>query len=211
MDTIDCIYYINLNKRTDRNTEFLECMNNLEVPLQKIQRIPGVYERLGCLGCTKSHILALETFLASENNTCIIFEDDFQYKNKETFWSTIQAVFDTKTLIDVLQLSYNHKYYPEYYHIISDTEFPFLKKVHRTITSSSYVITRKFAPILLENLKESSELLSKHGRINNNAYVLDVYWNKIQPTSNWYIISPALGHQRASYSDICQNYQEYGV
>jgi len=211
MDTIDCIYYINLDKREDRNKEFLECMNDLNVPFEKIQRIPAIYETLGCLGCTKSHILALETFLASDNNKCIIFEDDFQYKDKEIFWSTIQSVIDTKVPIDIIQLSYNHIYYPEVYHIIHDTEYPFLKKVEHTITSSSYIITKEFAPVLLQNLKESSELLSKHGRDDNNDYVLDVYWNKIQFISNWYIVSPALGYQRSSYSDICENHQDYGV
>ena len=211
MDTIDCIYYINLDKRTDRNKEFLECMNDLDVPFEKIKRIPAIYDQLGCLGCTRSHILALETFLASDYNKCIIFEDDFQYKNKENFWSTIQSVFDTKIQIDILQLSYNHKYFPEIYHKVHNTEYPFLKKVEKTITSSSYIITREFASILLQNFKESSELLSKHGLINNKAYVLDVYWDKVQSNANWYIVSPSLGFQRASYSDVEQHITNHKV
>lgn len=210
MDTIDCIYYINLDKRTDRDKEFLECMNDLNFPFEKIQRIPAIYDKFSCLGCTRSHILALETFLASENNTCIVFEDDFQYKNKTTFWSTIQAVIDTGTPIDVLQLSYNHKFQPEKFHIVHDTEYPFLKKADAILSASSYIITREFAPKLLENFKESSELLAKEGKFNEN-YVLDVYWHKLQAISNWYIVSPALGYQRASFSDITKCRQDYGV
>ena len=209
MNTIDCIYYINLDKRIDRKQDFLTCMADLNVPSEKIERISAIYDKLGCLGCTRSHILALETFLASDHSKCIIFEDDFQYKNKETFWKVIESVIDTQIAIDVLQLSYNHKFCPTIFHIVHDTVYPFIKKVNASLSASSYIITREFAPLLLANFKESSELLSKEGKFNEK-YVLDVYWHKLQPFSNWYIVSPAIGYQRASYSDIVKSNQNYG-
>ena len=74
MNHIDTIYYINLDHRIDRKEKFLECMNDLQVPKSKIERISAIYEpNLGILGCTKSHMLALETFINSDKNTCIIF------------------------------------------------------------------------------------------------------------------------------------------
>jgi glycosyl transferase family 25 len=212
MNHIDAIYYINLDHRTDRKEEFLRCMNDLEVPESKIQRISAIYEpNLGALGCTKSHIIAIETFLNSDNKICIIFEDDFQYKNKDTFMSDISKIFETNMPFDIVQLSYNNLYMPELFYQVIDTEYSFLKRVNKTICASSYIITRKFAPKLLENFRESSELLSIHGNINDTTYVLDVYWHKIQGQSQWYIISPSIGYQRASYSDICKGYYDYGV
>ena len=212
MNHIDAIYYINLEYRTDRNKEFLDCMNDLNVSPDKIQRINAIHEpNIGALGCTKSHILALEKFIKSEANVCIIFEDDFVYKNKETFNSDISKIFDTGLIFDVVQLSYNHIYMPELYYQVKDTPFNFLKKVNKTICASSYIITKKFAPKLLENFKESCELLADFGFSNNKAYVLDVYWHTLQEKSNWYIISPSIGYQRGSYSDVCKTYQNYGI
>ena len=212
MNHIDTIYYINLDHRTDRNKEFLDCMNDLHVSSEKIKRIPAIYEpNIGALGCTKSHILALETFIASGANICMIFEDDFICKNKQTFWTDILKIFETGLKFDVVQLSYNHLYMPELFYQVRDTEFDFLKKVNKTICASSYIITKEFAPKLLENFKESCKLLSDFGFSNNKAYVLDVYWHNIQPKANWYLISPSIGYQRGSYSDICKGYMDYGI
>lgn len=212
MDNIDTIYYINLEHRVDRNKEILDCMNDLGVPSEKLQRINAVYENyMGLLGCVKSHILTLETFIASDANICMVLEDDFQYKNKETFWSDISNIFDTKLNFDVVQLSYNHNFLPELFFVVKDTEHPFLKKAQKTISTSSYIITKEFAPKLLENFKESANLLSMYGLINDKAYALDVYWHILQEKSNWYVIYPSIGFQRGSYSDICKSYMEYNV
>jgi len=212
MNHIDVIYYINLEHRKDRNDEFLECMKDLGVPSEKLQRINAIYDtNLGILGCVKSHILTLETFIASDAKTCIVFEDDFLYKNKETFWQDISNVFDTKLNFDVVQLSYNHNFLPELFCVLTDTDYPFLKKAHKTITSSSYIITKEFAPKLLENFKESSIPLSEQGHKDNNTYFLDVYWHKLQEISNWYVTYPSIGIQRGSYSDICNSYMDYNI
>jgi len=209
MNNIDCIYYINLEYRKERNDLFLQTMTDLNVPPEKIHRINAVYVRgLGALGCTKSHILTLETFLQSEHKTCLVLEDDFTYKDKETFWSDVQKVFDTKILFDIIQLSYNNIYDPINNYIVNNTEFDFLKRVQKTICASSYIITREFAPILLKNLYESSKLLSEKPCVD---YTLDTYWSKIQPNHLWYCISPSIGFQRESYSDILNTFCNYGV
>jgi len=208
MENIDCIYYINLEHRKDRNEQLLETMKELNVPSEKIQRINAIHNNIGALGCTKSHILTLETFLKSDHKICLILEDDFTYKNKDTFWSDIQKVFDTKIPFDIIQLTYNHMYEPENFCVVTETDFPFLKRVQKTISSSSYIITREFAPILLQNFYESSELLEKH---IEKQYVLDLYWHRIQGNHLWYCISPSIGLQRASYSDVQHSFMDYGV
>jgi GR25 family glycosyltransferase involved in LPS biosynthesis len=160
----------------------------------------------GAMGCTRSHILTLETFLKSNHKVCLVLEDDFIYKDKETFWSDIQKIFDTKIQFDVIQLSYNDNYEPHDNYIVSDTEHSFLKRVQKTITASSYIITREFAPILLENFYESSELIEKH---IEKQYVLDLYWHRIQSKHLWYCISPSIGYQRGSHSDIQGYFMDY--
>ena len=215
MDKIDAIYYINLDHREDRNREFLECMSDLDVPVEKIQRISAIYNRdMGALGCTRSHIKAIETFLESGLKTCLVCEDDFQYKNKDTFWSDIKRVFDTNVEFDILQLSYNPNTYTNMVVYKSrDTIYPFLKKAEVTITASGYIITRNFAPTLLENFKESSNNLAMCNGLYSciHTYSLDQYWNILKPKSNWYIIYPPIGYQRSSYSDILNQHVTYNT
>jgi len=203
MNYIDTIYYINLDHRVDRNNDFLNCMNDLNIPLTKIQRIPAIYiPKLGALGCTKSHILALETFLASDSKICMICEDDFMYKNKESFNSDITKFFETGLDFDIVQLSYNTNQYNNcVVYKASDTNYDFIKRAEITITASSYIITKQFAQKLLENFKESAHLHTESG-IRTHEYCHDIYWNKLKPVSLWYLIYPPISYQRESYSDI---------
>jgi len=212
MNYIDRIYYINLDHRTDRNTEFLKCMEDLNIPSEKIQRIPAIHvPKLGALGCTKSHILALETFIASEFNTVMICEDDFIYKNKETFMSNIKKFFETGIEFDILQLSYNTNQYNNcvVYKAI-DTNYEFIKRAEITITSSSYIISKNFAKKLLENFKESAHLLTESDKMTHK-YCLDIYWNRLKPISLWYLIYPPISYQRDSYSDVENIHVSYNL
>jgi GR25 family glycosyltransferase involved in LPS biosynthesis len=212
MNYIDTIYYINLDYRTDRNTEFLKCMEDLNIPSEKIQRIPAIHvPNLGALGCTKSHILALETFIASESNIAMICEDDFLYKNKETFMSDITKFFETGLEFDLIQLSYNTAQYNNcVVYKALDTNYDFIKRAEISITASSYIITKNFAPKLLENFKESAQLHIEYG-IRKHEYCHDIYWNVLKPISKWYLIYPPPGYQRNSYSDIENTYVTYNV
>ena len=212
MNYIDKIYYINLDHRPDRNSEFLKCMEDLNVVPEKIQRIPAIHvPNLGALGCTRSHILTLEAFMASESNIAMICEDDFIYKNKETFMSDITKFFETGLDFDILQLSYNTNQYNNciVYKAI-DTKYDFIKQAETTITSSSYIITKKFAPKLLENFKESAHLLAESGKATHK-YCLDIYWNILKPISLWYLMYPPISYQRSSHSDVENTYVTYNV
>ena len=81
-ENIDIIYYINLDKREDRNEEILEELHRMEVPESKIKRISGVYKpKQGDLGCSLSHLNIMREFNDSEYKNCIVLEDDFTFKN----------------------------------------------------------------------------------------------------------------------------------
>ena len=50
-DNVDVVYYINIDDRTDRRDQFLEEMNNIGLPSNKIERISAVHEKeRGALG-----------------------------------------------------------------------------------------------------------------------------------------------------------------
>jgi GR25 family glycosyltransferase involved in LPS biosynthesis len=199
MNQIDCIYYINLDHRTDRKEQFLKEMDKLGVPDSKVVRIEAIRtEGFGILGCGLSHKKALTTFLESNHKHCIIFEDDFTFTldmNYARF--LLRQVFEKSILFDIVMLAGN---------IIDErvTDHDFIRKVLDGQTASAYLITREFAPKLVELLTESTKLLDdwhKKTGERKHEYCNDIYWKKLQPESNWYRLFPKLGIQRESYSD----------
>jgi GR25 family glycosyltransferase involved in LPS biosynthesis len=206
MEHIDTILYINLDIRPDRKEHFLNELPKLCTDMTKVHRIAGVYDPNGTIGCGKSHILAVETFLANPDwNTCIIFEDDFTFHNQDISYNN-QVLRDIMTnFIDwdciMLGISkWNKK--------ILNTHIDTIKRVMEGQTTSGYLITRKFAHILLETLKEGQDKLIE---TNNIAlYANDQSWKKLQPLHNWYIPVPSLGYQYGNYSNILQKNMDYG-
>ena len=81
-------YVINLDERTDRWNKIQETFKNRPF---NIERISGVKNEIGLLGCTMSFVKAVEK--AKENNLpyILIMEDDCKPKdNLDTLWPTIK-------------------------------------------------------------------------------------------------------------------------
>jgi GR25 family glycosyltransferase involved in LPS biosynthesis len=107
MNTIDHIYYINLDYRTDRRLQFEEWIEESGFPTEKVTRISAVATPgKGIIGCTLSHIKTLEIFLESKNNNCIIFEDDFIPLDIKSFWNNFQLIEDINLDYDIVLARY---------------------------------------------------------------------------------------------------------
>ena len=94
------------------------------------------------------------------------------------------------------------------------TELPYIKKVYDGQTTSAYVITRQFAPILLELWEAASCLLEEYISKNNKPYhfyCLDIAWKQLQPQNHWFVVEPKFGLQRESYSDVEKKITNYKV
>jgi GR25 family glycosyltransferase involved in LPS biosynthesis len=205
---VDVVYYINLDHRTDRKEAFLKEMEKTNIAKDKIKRIAGHYmENRGHLGCSRSHIQALEEFVASSHKTCIVFEDDFQFSQPS---ETIASVFQQLQPIpyDVCMLSGN---------VLDEeaTAYPFLKKVKMATTTSGYMVSKTFAPLLLENFKEGANRLKQSYDQGTKEtpykgeYAIDQFWCQLQPVSKWFVFNPKLGKQGESYSDIIKGKVKY--
>jgi len=107
MEHIDCVYYMNLDHRTDRKEQIESELDKLGVPESKRVRISGVYKPgFGILGCGLAHKKTIETFLASPYTTCLIFEDDFQFtEDMEYVHMLLSAVFEEKVPFDCIMLA----------------------------------------------------------------------------------------------------------
>lgn len=203
------IYYINLDHRVDRKEQILEEMKRMDIPESRIERISAVNTKeFGILGCGLSHKKTLERFMESDEQIAIILEDDFQFvQDKQYTHFLLEYPFQKQVKFDIIMLAGKIKEE-------KTTDFFFLKKVLDAQTTAGYMITREFAPKLIESLTESTNLLEDWWKKHNekkHEYCLDIYWKKLQPENNWFVYFPKLGIQRESYSDIEQKVTNYRV
>lgn len=198
---VDVIYYINLDHRSDRKELFLNEMAKMNVPNNKIVRISGIYKKdQGDLGCSASHIIALTKFQESSYNTCIVFEDDFEFtQDLNHINNAFQEFFTNNINWNVCCLSANIIYQ-------ESIGYNFINKVTCTQTASSYMVNKNYNYILLDNYKEGYEKLLKSYKEGKSdklqgPYCIDQYWKSLQH-DNWFVFNPKLGKQRNSDSDI---------
>ena len=213
-DHVDVIYYINLDRREDRNKQFLDEMKRMDVPNSKIVRIPAVdksKQKKGDWGCSLSHVNAIQEMVNSGYKNCIIFEDDFEFKvdNVETLNKMFQSIVDQKVDYDVIMFSSNEV-------DVRPSQYQYLNRVYDAQTASGYMVSAKFAPTLLKNFQEGSEKIGESynkGKGDNiqGPFCVDQYWKKLQPKANWYVFTPKIGKQRSSVSDIQGGFVEMDV
>jgi len=201
MNNIPIIFYINLDHRQDRRNHIINQLEIINYPKDKIIRIPAIQTDFGGLGCARSHVKTIETFLETGEQRCIVLEDDFTFYQNITSDYFYQLLNNLPENWDIVMLSSN---------TISDRNFSdTFKKCNNAQTASGYMISKTFAPKLLQNFKESESNLS----IGNDysIYAVDQYWKKLQPDSNWFICNPKIGYQMESYSDISKFVVNHGV
>ena len=206
MNSVDVIFYINLANRTDRKQHFLEQISALTSDISKIVRIEAVYDSMGALGCTKSHIKALEAFMANPAwKTCIVFEDDFTFydSSQTNNNSLLHNFFINYTDWDMLLLSSNQRHLRNQ---TLNTPVPRIQKVESSQTTSGYLTHKDVAQKIIDNFKESAELLAKSG--NKRLHALDMYWEKLGLVR--YAFTPNMGYQYACISDVENRFVEYG-
>lgn len=204
MEHIDAILYINLAHRTDRKEHVLREIHKICDDDQKIHRIDAIPQTPGILGCGMSHRKAVEYALDHpEWNRILILEDDFTFRSSSSKEITDAISTLCSVNFDVVLLSHNHM---NLRHEVTDHTS--IKRVLYSQTASSYLFTREYAPILLQNFNESISHMLLHGRRHENC--IDIYWTILQPQAKWYTIIPALGYQYQNYSDIEQRDTDYG-
>jgi GR25 family glycosyltransferase involved in LPS biosynthesis len=107
---VDMIIYINLDKRVDRDNEIKVEFNRLEIPADKITRLTAIENKVGAIGCTMSHIRALQMI---QNNTwerVLILEDDFMFLvDKETLETQCKLFFEYVKEYDICLYEYPDK------------------------------------------------------------------------------------------------------
>ena len=206
LDYIDAILYINLEHRKDRDEHCLNEIKKIDPTLSKTHRIDAVSNKSnGALGCSLSHIKALELFIKNPSwNNILVLEDDFTFvsDNIENINKSILYLLKNMSQFDILLLGVG----------IDDlqtntTEDELILKVNSSQTTSGYIVTRKYVYTLLANYIKSSNKMKKYGKHTN--WCLDQFWKRLMPIGNWYTLKDRIAYQYGNYSDIENAYNDY--
>lgn len=209
-DVLQNIVYINLDRRTDRRDEIEHELNHFGL-LENATRISAIDKgTFGAIGCTMSHLKALETAKSNGWNHVVVLEDDFCWRDDTTpkslgsLLKTFEDEADTIALKwDVLFLSCR----PYSVHSIEGCSVG--KRVTRALTSSGYIVSARYYDALIQNFSESIALLLMHGSMSVPQYALDVHWASLQNKDTWIVLEPIVGKQRPGYSDIARKHVQY--
>ncbi len=176
--------YINLEHRKDRNEQVRKELLEF-IPEENIHRIDAI--KGGFMGCTKSHIKALE--YAKQFDIACILEDDFQWFKKERVWNILNHLFTMK--YDVFLGCGSDS------RILHSTNL--ISRVTATGTAHCYIPKKEYIDKIINNFKES---------IDKNI-PLDVYWKVIQDKDIWLGTNPSFSIQRPGFSDIEKRFTDY--
>jgi glycosyl transferase, family 25 len=206
LDFIDCIFYINLEHRIDRKEHCLHEIRKLDPSLSKTHRIDAIYcKENGAIGCTQSHIKALQQFMNDPTKqTCLILEDDATFFSQDSneIHNAISYLFHSISQFDVLLLGTGKTNYQ-----YQSTSWKGIHQVLSSQTCSGYIVHRSYAPMLLQNFIESSSKMIQVGY--KEEYCCDQFWKQLMRQGKWYALEQRILFQYQNYSDIEKKICDY--
>lgn len=233
---IDHIFYINLEKRTDRKEHIENILQKYNLFDISERYIAIETPHSGIIGCSQSHLNVLKLARERNYNNVLILEDDFEFiVSLRELEIKIQSLFENYPDYDVCMLSHIIQKscdIPEKDECVSkiidhDVIYQkendndrtlsrkkiqhkrpeFIKKVLDGQTASGYLVNSDFIDVLINLYEWSCPLL-----LNTNhhwLYANDMVWKGLQPDNKWYFFTPPLGKQIDGYSDNKQCFASY--
>lgn len=206
MNSIDHLYYINLDKRTDRNEHVLNNVIPFFDCVDKYTRVSGVdmtHEKCRhrrAIGCAKSHLHTYELFMQSDHNMVLIVEDDFTPTvSKDTFQGRLEVLIDNFPGFSVCNIAYNTDG-----HKLINVKDNVLFRCSNIQTASCYLVTRRLIHELHRVVSRGINNLETGGKSRPNA--CDQAWKSLQTVENQWFVIDRCGVQLNDYSDIeCMN------
>ena len=202
-------YIINLDDRKDRLSDFL--INHEEFGYSNIEfsRVSAVRdENFGGIGCAKSHVLTLCDFIAKENSPyCLIVEDDFRFKiDAEKFNNNVIPFIKSCNSLKVFLMAGTKT-------LSSKINEDFVE-IFESQTTSGYIVSRDYAPILINCFLRSIILMERFREMDQRNLIYDRFsidqaWKKLQQEGGWFACSQMIGYQAASFSDIEKKNVDY--
>lgn len=204
MKHIDHTYYINLDKREDRNIHTLKTV----IPFFKLEdhqftRISAVdtssAQNLSqrSVGCAQSHINIYKDANKKNYKYILVLEDDLiPVTTQDIFFENLNYLFEKFPDFNLCQLAYNDVTKGQK---IGSADSPILFS-NNVQTTSAYIIktsfTNKISPTILNSIEE----LKKNS--NPSLHAIDQCWKRFQSLENKWYLMERVGVQATDYSDI---------
>jgi len=179
------IFYINLDKRTDRRIEMETMLDGYDY-----ERVSAIEDDDGYIGCAKSHILCIGLAKARGYDKVIILEDDFMFMPGAGM--NFKSMKIPSYNFDILLLCNRIKK-----HSKIDKTF---SRVQECSWTSGHILDKNIYDDLIQNLKDGIEDRKKNGKKFHNN--LDIYWNKLWTKYVCITHNYNFATQRTGYSDI---------
>jgi hypothetical protein len=210
-DVVDGVMFINLEDRKDRLAQITGELERHGVPQGMVHRVDAVPNDVcGHLGCTRSHMRAMEHARERGWRRFIVLEDDFVFKvPKERALHVLTAFLSAykDDEWDVFMLGL----YPDRY-VTNDTDVPCIKRLVYSTTSSGYMVNARYLDTLCANMAEGEALCAKEvdafaeahpgERKHTTKFPVDQYWHGLQRRDRWYTSDGHIGHQNGIWSSI---------
>jgi hypothetical protein len=209
-----CVKIISLPHRNDRRSECLEELKKIHYPNpSSIFFNAKLTDSAGQLGCSLSHAMALSEFLFHDERPFVmIFEDDFSLRNEADFLDKIDRLIENSYFWDVYLLGHNEAL------PIEGTPVADTFRVINSLTTSGYLVGRRYAPNLINSFFRSGELMraysglpSPNRELARQFFCSDVLWKELQLEHKFWAGIPSLITQRKSHSDIVNKVTDYKV
>ena len=201
---LENVYYINLKESKDRRIETEEELRKMN---WKFQRFDGIKVKDGRIGCCLSHLKVIE--MAKQNNLeyVVVVEDDIQFSEPEKYNNML---INFKDFMNSNNVEYDVLLFaatiPDKINGIKPIT-NHIYKAYACFTTTGYIVKRHYYDKLIENYKESIQLLINYSNID--AGCIDVNWIKLQGPGNWFILMPRTINQRPSHSIIQNTFVNY--
>lgn len=195
-DIIDKVIFINLAKRKDRRVRIFRHLKKLGFGKDKIIRLEAVEHNPGFIGCSLSHIAALEMAQQNKWKRVLILEDDFSFNETEDNYKNLNRYFDAlrQTRWDVAMLAAN------YQQVTSLKSVDYIIKVDKAWCACAYMVDSSYYNKLIHNYRAGVLSLLQGG--SQQQYALDVNWHLCMAEDVWLGIFPNSGYQLPDRSDI---------
>jgi len=202
LSLISHVFYINLNKRTDRRDQIEHELLDIEDAIgSKYERFEAIETpNFGILGCGKSHLQVLKLAKERGYNNVLILEDDFMFiVSKEEFKNELDSFFSLNIDYDVCMISY-------FLQKSEACSYPNISKVIEAETASGYIVNSSYYDTLI-NLYELSMVGLEKTKMHW-IYANDQIWKALQKKDNWYCLNNRIGVQRTGFSDNTNCHRE---
>ena len=192
--------YINLSSRVDRRNHMNGQLKS-KFHWMNFSRFDAIIELNGALGCAKSHLQVMHSWLLNgENDLLFVFEDDVIINLNSIELLDLIEKFQISSF-DVLCLGYNTAN-----RLKVDYDFSVSSSIK---TTSCYIVKSHMKSEFISVYEKSIYLLEKG--VDSSIAAVDLVWQELQRKHYFCITNDRYVVQMESFSDIQKKVTNYGV